>query len=127
MSTDVTAQILTQIKASPLFYFQLDESTDVSSCSQLLIFVRYIHLNHNKKELLFCRPLKTTTKSEDVMGMMRLLFEAKELQWESVCEVCTDGAPAMLGSRSGFQKKSERACTPSEGHALHESPVCSCY
>ena len=32
MSMDV--KVLAEIKASPLFSFQLDESTDVSSCSQ---------------------------------------------------------------------------------------------
>ena len=33
MSMDVKEQVLIEIKASPLFSFQLDESTDVSSCS----------------------------------------------------------------------------------------------
>ena len=62
MSADVMEQILTEIKASPLFYFQLYETTDVSSCSQLLVFVRYIHLDDIKEEFLFCRILKTTTR-----------------------------------------------------------------
>jgi hypothetical protein len=105
MSADVLEQILSEIRASPVFSFQLDESTDVSSCSQLLVFVKYIHLEDIKEEFLFCRALKTSTKSEDVMVMIRSLFETKELQWENLCGVCTDGAPAMLGSRSGFQKK----------------------
>jgi hypothetical protein len=105
MSADVLEQILSEIRASPVFSFQLDESTDVSSCSQLLVFVKYIHLEDIKEEFLFCRALKTSTKSEDVMVMIRLFFENKELQWENLCGVCTDGAPAMLGSRSGFQKK----------------------
>jgi hypothetical protein len=105
MSADVLEQILSEIRASPVFSFQLDESTDVSSCSQLLVFVKYIHLEDIKEEFLFCRALKTSTKSEDVMVMIRSFFETKELQWENLCGVCTDGAPAMLGSRSGFQKK----------------------
>lgn len=32
-----------KIKKSPFFTIQMDESTDVASLSQLLIFVRYIH------------------------------------------------------------------------------------
>ena len=39
MSVDVKEQILNEIKLSPLFAFQVDESTDVSSCSQVLVFV----------------------------------------------------------------------------------------
>ena len=34
MSMDVKEQVLAEIKVSPLFSFQLDESTYVSSCSQ---------------------------------------------------------------------------------------------
>ena len=77
--------------------------------------MRYIHLDDMKEEFLFCRPLRTTTKSEDVKGMIRLFFETKELQWESVCGVCTDGAPAILGSRSGFQKKVKELAPQAKG------------
>jgi len=31
------------MKASPMFSFQVNESTDVTSFSQLLVFVTYIH------------------------------------------------------------------------------------
>ena len=88
-----------------MFSFQVDESTDVSSCAQLLVFVRYIHSGNIKEEFLFCSELDTTTTSADIMGKMKTFFEAHGLQWEDVCGVCTDGAPAMLGSRSGFTKK----------------------
>ena len=40
MSTDVKQQVMHEIKASPLFSIQLDESVDVASCSQLLVDVR---------------------------------------------------------------------------------------
>ncbi len=29
-------------------------------------------------------------------------FTESGLSWDNVCAVCTDGAPAMLGSKSGF-------------------------
>ena len=48
------------------FAFQVDESADVALCSQLLVFVRYIHEHDIKNEFLFCTPLKTTTRSADV-------------------------------------------------------------
>ena len=30
-------------------------------------------------------------------------FQKHGLRWEEVCGMCTDGAPAMMGVRSGFQ------------------------
>ena len=52
--------------------------------------------------MLFCRPLKTTTKAEDVFQVVSSFFDDKGLQWEKLVGVCTDSALTMLGSRSGF-------------------------
>ena len=98
-----------------MFSFQVDESTDVSSCAQLLVFVRYTHSDDIKEEFLFCSQLDTTTTSADIMGKMKTFFEAHGLQLEDVCEVCTDGAPAMLGSRSGFTKKVKELVPEAKG------------
>ena len=43
MSMDVKEQVLTEIKTTLLFSFQFDESTGVSSCSQLTNIMRYIN------------------------------------------------------------------------------------
>ena len=32
-----------------------------------------------------------------------MFFDQEELKWEHLCGICTDGAPAMLGERSGLQ------------------------
>ena len=101
MSEDVKKQVVNEIKASPMFSFQIDESTDVSSCAQLLVFIRYIHSGDVKEEFLFCSELDTTTTSADIMGKRKTIFEAHGLQWENVC---ADEAPAMLGSQA-LQKK----------------------
>ena len=99
MADDVKEQVLDEVRASPLFSFQLDETTDVTSYSQLLVYVRYIHSDDIKEEFLFCEALETTTKSVDVMNKVSIFFVSEKLQWERVCGVCTDGAPAMLGSK----------------------------
>jgi len=53
------------MKASPVFSFQVDESTDVtSSCAQLFVFVRYIHSGDIKEELLICKKLQTATSAD---------------------------------------------------------------
>jgi hypothetical protein len=71
MAGDARHQVVDEIKKSEfgLFAFQLDESTDVglSSCSQLLAFVRYVHDGNIKEEFLMCEALETTTKASDVI------------------------------------------------------------
>ncbi|KAM4722957.1 zinc finger BED domain-containing protein 5-like [Rhinophrynus dorsalis] len=106
MSADIIDQVIQEIKSAPLgiFSIQLDESTDVANCSQLLVYVRYINGGDFKDEFLFCKPLETTTTARDVFDTTGSFLEKHEISWEKVCGVCTDGAPAMLGCRSGFQR-----------------------
>ena len=113
MSEDMKEQVINELKASPMFCIQVDESTDVSLCAQLLVFVRYIHLEDIKKEFLFCSELETTTKSVNIKN--NNLFDSEKLQWENLFGVCTDGAPAMLGSQSGFQKKVKELALQAKG------------
>ena len=49
------------MKASPMFPFQVDDLTNVTSCAQLLFFVRYIHSGDIKAEFLFCEELQATS------------------------------------------------------------------
>ncbi len=49
--------MISETKDAGLFALQLDESTDVSSCSQLLVFARYVHDGKFKEEFLFCYSL----------------------------------------------------------------------
>ena len=102
MASDIKSQLIAKIKASPVFGIQLDESVDIANLSQLMVFVRYIHSQVIEEDLLFCRPLETTTKAADVLKLIENFFEEEELDWDKVGSICTDGAPAMLGARSGF-------------------------
>ena len=53
---------------------------------------------------LLCRELETTTKAQDVFVLIENFFQQNGIEWKNLCGICTDGAPAMLGSRSGFQR-----------------------
>lgn len=103
MSNDIEDQVIDKIKNSPYFALQCDESTDVSQCCQLLVFIRF--LEDDKKfieELLFSQELETTSQGADVMHAISQYIEKHGLMWERLAGLCTDGAPAMLGSRSGL-------------------------
>ncbi|XP_026475942.1 zinc finger BED domain-containing protein 5-like [Ctenocephalides felis] len=103
MSADILATVIAKIKESPMFALQLDESTDVASCSQLLMFTRYIKNDDVKEEYLFCKSLPTTTRGEDVFQTLKEFIEKNGLDWLKLVGICTDEALAMMGVRSGFQ------------------------
>jgi len=64
MSDDILAQVVADLISSPAkFSLQLDETTDVSSLSQLVVIVCYMKDDAIKEDCLSCKPLTTTTKS----------------------------------------------------------------
>uniref|UniRef100_K7FBY5 DUF4371 domain-containing protein n=1 Tax=Pelodiscus sinensis TaxID=13735 RepID=K7FBY5_PELSI len=103
VSQNISEQVVDEIKKSPLLAIQLDVSTNVTLCSQLLVFAQYMVEGDFKDEFLFCKTLDTTTKAQDVMEIVNNFFEVHGLDWVNLMGVTTDGAPAMLGSRSSFQ------------------------
>ena len=92
MSLDILRQVVGQIKASPeKISLQLYETTDVSNCAQLIVFVRYVYQNGIKDEFHFCDQLKQTTKAV-VFSIMNEFFDSNALSWDFVGSICTDGA-----------------------------------
>ena len=85
---------------------QLDESTDIACMSQLLFFLRYVQKAGKKpqlkEEFLFCESLQTITATTDVTNLIKAFFKKHDIPFENIGFVCTDGAPAMLGCKSGF-------------------------
>ncbi|XP_076372851.1 protein FAM200C-like [Tachypleus tridentatus] len=76
MSVDNLEQVVADIKASPVkISLQVDESTD---------------------------SLKTTAQAIDVLNKIQEFLSRNELHLDKIGSICTDGAPAMLGNRSGF-------------------------
>ncbi|KAG6934565.1 zinc finger BED-type containing 8, partial [Chelydra serpentina] len=103
ISQNINEQVVDEIKKSPFFAIQLDESTNVALCSQLLVFARYMVEGDFKDEFLFCCSLDTITKAQDMMEIVNNFFEVHGLDWANLVGVTTDGASAMLGSGSVFQ------------------------
>ena len=103
LSLDVLDQVIAEIKASSLkISLQLDESTDVENCSQLIVLVRYAHDGSIKEDFLICEDLQRTTKAKDIFQCVKIFFAKHDLDMQVIGSVCTDGAPAMLGNKSVF-------------------------
>eukprot|EP00057_Strongylocentrotus_purpuratus_P033080 XP_790061.2 PREDICTED: general transcription factor II-I repeat domain-containing protein 2-like [Strongylocentrotus purpuratus] len=90
------------------FSLALDESTDISDTSQLLVFVRGVDADFSVyEELVEMRPMSGTTTGSDVAAVTIKGVENPGLQnsWGKLSGVTTDGAPAMAGARSGAVTK----------------------
>ncbi|XP_076806253.1 protein FAM200C-like [Clavelina lepadiformis] len=103
LAMDIEIQVLERYMHHLLSPFnQCDETTDVAQSPQLLVYVRFVGSSSIEEEMLFCRPLEMTTKVKDVFRVVATFFGNNGIKWEKLVGVCTDGAPAMLGCRSGF-------------------------
>ena len=84
-------------------YFQFSW-TDIASYSQLMVFVKYVHLNSFIRRSSFFVPVSKKLRKPSMSSKkVSSFFESENLLWENLCGCCTDGAPAMLGTKSGFQ------------------------
>ena len=80
----------------------LDESTDVTDVSQLLIYTRAINSSFEvHEELLKLASLHGTTKGVDVFNAVQSAVQEYG-GFDKLSAVVTDGAPSMQGRRTGF-------------------------
>ncbi|XP_025415283.1 protein FAM200A-like [Sipha flava] len=84
---------------------QLDESTDISNFSQLLVYVRYIYKEDILEDFLFCQTLNGRTTGNDIFTLINAFFENNEISWSMCKAICTDGTAAFTGSKKGFRAK----------------------
>ncbi|XP_068209161.1 zinc finger BED domain-containing protein 5-like [Palaemon carinicauda] len=76
MSVDIADQVVEGVKSSKYgFAIQLDESTDVTNCSQLLVYVRFTQSNAAKTELLLSQNLSNTTTGKDIFNVLDNFFK----------------------------------------------------
>ena len=46
--------------------------------------------------------MKERIRAKDVFNLVNAFLRENSIAWNKVGSVCTDGAPAMIGHRSGF-------------------------
>lgn len=84
------------------FSLALDESTDVTDVSQLLIYTRAIDSSFEvHEELLKLASLHGTTKGVDIFNAVKSAVHEYG-GFDKLSAVVTDGAPSMQGRRTGF-------------------------
>jgi len=104
MAGNIEDNLFVKLNMSPMFAIQLDESTDVSSKAVMTVFVRFIWDQQVIEDFLFSHEL-LHTKAADIFKALDDFFNLHEIRWEKCVGVCTDGASAMAGWKTGLQAK----------------------
>ncbi|KAM3872079.1 general transcription factor II-I repeat domain-containing protein 2-like [Diretmus argenteus] len=103
MAQDVRDQITDKASGFSAFSIACDESTDISDSAQLLVFLRGVSEDFEiTQELAGLETLSGTTKGTDIFLAVDRVLEKKKLKWENLAGITTDGAPAMVGKKSGL-------------------------
>lgn len=103
LSEDVSLQVLKDLSICEYFSLQFDESTDATDTAQLSVFVRMVFTDFTVKEdFLALIPLKERTRGEDVYNAFKDFVREYKIPIHKIVSLTTDGAPAMIGVRSGF-------------------------
>lgn len=103
IATDLKEQILEDFRKSPWTALAVDESTDITSQPQLLIFGKFFKEFSVVEEMLACISLETTTRGEDIFSVMDKFFTENKLDWSKVYKCSVDGAPSMMGKNVGLR------------------------
>ena len=103
-SENILSQVVLKIQKSKFGFIaiQLHETTDLENLAEPCAYVRYILKRHSENEFLFCSPLNTRTTAKEIFNFVNKFFDKHNLKWKHVIGVCTNGAPDILGCRSGF-------------------------
>ena len=110
----IRGQLLEEIRSSPCFSIMLDESYDLGWKCQLLMSVRF--LDHGRPRTVFLRLIELKRRYVDVNGQRKFVtsgealsiayavrdqMECDGLDFSKMVCLCTDGANAMMGGKSG--------------------------
>uniref|UniRef100_A0A667X2M9 HAT C-terminal dimerisation domain-containing protein n=1 Tax=Myripristis murdjan TaxID=586833 RepID=A0A667X2M9_9TELE len=110
ISENLEEQLVSRLKAAGDFSIQLDESTDVSDCASLLVYVRYVWENDFAEDFLCCLTIPTGTTGEEIFSVLNDYMATKcGLDWANCKGITSDGAANMTGRNSGVVKRIKEA------------------
>ncbi|CAI9714941.1 Hypothetical predicted protein [Octopus vulgaris] len=83
------------------FSIQIDDST-IHNQAILLVYVRFIHEDDIRDEMLFIKSLSETTNGEDIVNEVMQYFNDKSTPLTNLINIASDGAAAMTGKVKDF-------------------------
>ncbi|XP_063046928.1 zinc finger MYM-type protein 1-like [Engraulis encrasicolus] len=106
MFSVVREQILKEVKDSDFIAIQADETTDISTVTQLVLVLRYIDSKMNVQERFFeFIPLQSSTAVNIATELKERLSIILPDQKEKLICQAYDGASVMRGATGGVQKR----------------------
>lgn len=82
---------------------QFDESTDYIGTAQLCVFIRMVFDDMLvTEELLTIIPMHDRTRGQDIFDLFKNYIARTNFPICKLVSITTDGAPAMIGNKSGF-------------------------
>ncbi|KAL1488389.1 hypothetical protein ABEB36_014863 [Hypothenemus hampei] len=102
MSNNVKKMLLSDISQSRYYALQVDESTDIVNCANLMAFIGYEKNQEIQDNFLFCQPLSGHTTGEDIFNVMNKFMQENKIDWNKCVGISTDGAKSMVGSNKGL-------------------------
>uniref|UniRef100_G3N7N2 DUF4371 domain-containing protein n=1 Tax=Gasterosteus aculeatus TaxID=69293 RepID=G3N7N2_GASAC len=99
LSADLDSQKKHKVKSFVAFSVAIDESTDITDVAQLAIFIRGVD------EFLELVPMTDTTTANDIFSAVVEALDRVGVDWTRDVSVATDGAPSMIGRKTGVVTK----------------------
>ena len=97
IAKDLREQIYEDFRSSPYTALVIDESADITSEAQLLLYGKFACGCRIVEELLRSLTLYSTTAWHDIFGVVDTFCAENQFGWGRVVECCIDGAPSMMG------------------------------
>ena len=101
ISRDINDQLNSDIEKYVSVSLALDESKDIGSTAQVIIFIRGVTEHFQISEELFAMlSVKDRTRGSDLCYTVTDAIDKSNLQWSQLVGVTTDGAPSMTEKES---------------------------
>ena len=106
LSDNIKETLKERLKSCEAFSLALDQSTDISDTSQLVIFIIAVTAGFDIVEkFLDMASLSSTIRGQDICKQALKIVEKFEPNTAKLRGVTTDGAPSMTGKTNGSTKK----------------------
>ena len=103
LGENIELQIREKARNFLWYSLALDESTDLSSTSQLLVFIRGVNSDFQiTEELASVCSMHGTTTGKDIFMEVQKTLQDYNLQWNHLRGVTVDGGKNMAGGRKGL-------------------------